>query len=51
MYPYIRFYEKDNQLHEIYIPVQLAEFKRGIEKGTENPLKIQIPLISMKVKT
>ena len=44
MYSNVKFYEKDNELHEVFFPIQLEE--RG-SKGATPQVKIQIPLISM----
>ena len=45
MHSYVIFYEKDNE-HEIYFPVQL-----GGLRGQMASVKMQIPLILMKIKT
>ena len=40
MYSTVKFYEKDNELHEIPFPVRL-----GVFKEVNTPVKIQITLI------
>ena len=43
---FVKFYEKDNEVNEIYFPVRLDFFKRA-----NVPKKIQITPFLMEIKT
>ena len=46
MYLFVKFFEKDSELHKIYLPVLFKE----LQGPNALPVKIQIP-ISMKTMT